>query len=165
MIYHQGEWGTICNTGFDGNDAQVACRQLNLTPDYAQYYGQHLRVGVTVWRHNMACTGTEHSILSCPRTTLSKVGSCGQDISVRCPGKWLVRKSICQYMLIIYTELYYGSKDHIFELAMHTLQLHKFYLCAFSSPHCRDGCGRKRRTYVVVSLIFSSSPALSPAPV
>ena len=27
-IYHAGEWGTICQTGFDDIDASVACRQL-----------------------------------------------------------------------------------------------------------------------------------------
>ena len=90
MIYHQGEWGTICNTGFDGNDAKVACRQLNLTSDYAQYF-THLSLpntDVPVWIDMyLACTGTERSILYCPGNSPSQRINCAQDVSVRCPGK------------------------------------------------------------------------------
>ena len=91
MIYHQGEWGTICNRGFDGNDAKVACRQLNLTSDYAQYFTDRgfPDTDVPVWIDNLACTGTERSILSCPEIRLFYRTNCAhiQDVSVRCPGK------------------------------------------------------------------------------
>ena len=29
-IYHNGIWGTVCISGFDHNDAQVACRMLGI---------------------------------------------------------------------------------------------------------------------------------------
>ena len=90
MIYHQGEWGTFCNTGFDGNDAKVACRQLNLTSDYAQYF-THLSLpntDVPVWIDRyLACAGTERSIFYCPGHRPSRRINCAQDVSVRCPGK------------------------------------------------------------------------------
>ena len=92
LIYHQGEWGTICDDNFDGNDAKVACRQLNLTSDYAQYFSGYnfmdTDVDVPMWIDDLACTGTERSILSCPRTSLYRRTNCQQDVSVRCPGKW-----------------------------------------------------------------------------
>ena len=89
MIYHQGEWGTFCNSGFDGNDAKVACRQLNLTSDYAQYFTDRSlpNTDVPVWIDNLACTGTERSILACPKLYISRKTNCAEDVSVRCPGK------------------------------------------------------------------------------
>ncbi len=38
-IFTNGQWGTICATGFDENDAQVACRQLG--------FDNYIFVGVT----------------------------------------------------------------------------------------------------------------------
>ena len=31
QVFCEGAWGAVCNSGFDDNDALVACRQLGLT--------------------------------------------------------------------------------------------------------------------------------------
>ena len=35
-IYHNGVWGTVCDKGFSGTDAKVACRQLGYS-GYSRY--------------------------------------------------------------------------------------------------------------------------------
>jgi hypothetical protein len=30
QVYHNNKWGYVCESGFDDEDAQVACRELGL---------------------------------------------------------------------------------------------------------------------------------------
>ena len=65
-VYHNGEWGTVCDDGWDLNDAQVVCRQLGhgqgtLALSRA-YYGEGTG---RIWLSSVNCRGTELSIESC----------------------------------------------------------------------------------------------------
>ena len=43
-IYHDGQWGTICDNGFSHQAAQVACRQIGCTGGWAHgWYGSAFR--------------------------------------------------------------------------------------------------------------------------
>ena len=65
-VYHNGEWGTVCDDGWDLNDAQVTCSELDLGPvitarhnaSYGQGSGQ-------IWLGSLKCDGTERSIRRC----------------------------------------------------------------------------------------------------
>ena len=68
-VYHEGEWGTICDDNWDIKDAHVVCRQLgylyavrvlpeSLVPDGAG----------PIWMDEVRCTGSEENLLLCHHT-------------------------------------------------------------------------------------------------
>ena len=65
-MYHNGKWGTVCDNGWDLNDAQVVCKELgygsatNATVN--AFYG---RGSGPIWLSNLKCVGTEWTIGNC----------------------------------------------------------------------------------------------------
>ena len=65
-VFHDGEWGTVCDDSFDLNDAHVICRQLKLgrgvearsRAKYGQGTGK-------IFIDDLQCTGTERNIKNC----------------------------------------------------------------------------------------------------
>ena len=65
-VYHNGEWGTVCDDGWDLNDAQVVCNQLGLDEVAAVRHGAFYGQGSgRIWLNNLNCTGTELNIGNC----------------------------------------------------------------------------------------------------
>ncbi|KAK3733825.1 hypothetical protein QZH41_009292 [Actinostola sp. cb2023] len=62
-VYHNGQWGTVCDDAFDMKDAKVACRQLGFTK--AVGYWDEGRGSGKVWLESMACTGSESTLQVC----------------------------------------------------------------------------------------------------
>ena len=86
-VYYNGEWGTVCDDGWDLDDAQVVCRQLGYGQATAAltraYYGQG---SGNIWLSNVNCDGTESSIGNCPHLGWGIHTFCdhSEDASVRC---------------------------------------------------------------------------------
>ena len=85
-VYHNGEWGTVCSYGWDLNDAQVVCSELNfgsaVVVSYNAFYGQGKG---SIWLSSLSCFGTEWTIGNCSHRGWG-VTYCGhyRDAGVKC---------------------------------------------------------------------------------
>ncbi|KAM5174133.1 uncharacterized protein ACOB7L_013965 [Callospermophilus lateralis] len=66
-ILQKNSWGTVCDQGWDLNDAHVVCRQLGCgvaldAMDYAQF-GEG---SGPIWLDELKCTGEEDQVWKCP---------------------------------------------------------------------------------------------------
>uniref|UniRef100_A0A8C1S7X5 SRCR domain-containing protein n=1 Tax=Cyprinus carpio TaxID=7962 RepID=A0A8C1S7X5_CYPCA len=65
-FYHDGQWGTVCDDGWELAEAQVVCRQLgfpgaiSVTPG-----GQYGEGSGPIWLDDMNCKGSESSLSDC----------------------------------------------------------------------------------------------------
>ena len=85
-VYHNGEWGTVCDDYWDLYDAQVVCRQLGFGPAIvAREYGYYGRGSGQIWLDNVNCVGAELSIEDCSHNGWG-VHNCGhsEDAGVQC---------------------------------------------------------------------------------
>ncbi|XP_028407346.1 deleted in malignant brain tumors 1 protein-like [Dendronephthya gigantea] len=66
-VFHRGEWGKICDDGWDMRDARVVCRQLGYK-DVLQTFqeGQVSEGSDQIWLSHVHCTGDEQNLKSCP---------------------------------------------------------------------------------------------------
>lgn len=65
-IFHNGQWGTICDNDWDIRDARVVCRQLGYADAVSSLHGYQVSSGSgPIWLSNVACTGTEQNITGC----------------------------------------------------------------------------------------------------
>lgn len=84
-IFHASDWGTVCDDGFDGNDARVVCRQLGYTSGIATYLGSVPDGIGQIWLDDLGCVGTEAGLASCPSAGWG-IHNCvhGEDVGVSC---------------------------------------------------------------------------------
>jgi len=67
-VYHEGEWGTICNDYWGLKEAAVVCRMLNYSKVVkvvrGAYYGR-VHSSFPIWMDNVKCRGDEQTIAAC----------------------------------------------------------------------------------------------------
>ena len=88
-VNYNGEWGTVCDDGWDVTDAGVVCRQLGFgssgTAIGSAGFGQG---SGSIWLDSVTCTGSESTLASCGHLGVRVIRSChhSEDAGVRCSG-------------------------------------------------------------------------------
>lgn len=69
-VFHDGEWGTVCDDSFDLNDAHVICRQLKLGKGVeARSRAKYGQGTGKIFLDDLQCTGAERNIKDCRMRT------------------------------------------------------------------------------------------------
>ena len=85
-MYYNGEWGTVCDDGWDNAEATVVCRQLGFYSSVTIFgsatHGQGMG---PIWLSRLSCFGNESSLFECGQLNVgTKNCSHSNDASVQC---------------------------------------------------------------------------------
>ena len=88
-VYYNGEWGTVCDDGWDDTDAGVVCTQLGFGSSGRAIGSAGFGQGSgSIWLDSVTCTGSESSLARCGHLGINITRSCShaEDAGVRCGG-------------------------------------------------------------------------------
>ena len=90
-ILYNGEWGTVCDDGWDNLDAQVVCRMLGHSGGTAFHRAEFGQGSGSIWLDDLRCLGSEDELGDCYNPN----GCWGcqncrhsEDAGVRCIGEY-----------------------------------------------------------------------------
>ena len=102
-MYYNGEWGTVCDDGWNNADAAVVCRQLgyysSVTAYRSAYYGQGTG---PIWLSRLSCFGNESSLFECGQLSIgTKNCTHSNDAALRCYNYYRdpIRRKFLQIMI------------------------------------------------------------------
>ena len=66
-ILYNDTWGSVCDEGWDFNDARVVCRSQGLDDAIIATHNAAFGQGSgPIWLTNLQCSGNESNLLECP---------------------------------------------------------------------------------------------------
>ena len=87
-VNYNGEWGTVCDDGWDDTDAGVVCRQLGFELGTAIGSAGFGRGSGSIWLDSVKCNGSESILASCGHLGIGITIKCyhSKDAGVKCSG-------------------------------------------------------------------------------
>uniref|UniRef100_A0A663MYM0 Soluble scavenger receptor cysteine-rich domain-containing protein SSC5D n=1 Tax=Athene cunicularia TaxID=194338 RepID=A0A663MYM0_ATHCN len=87
-VFHNEQWGTVCDHGWDLSNAIVVCRQLGcgaaVSAPTRAFFG---RGQDPIWLNSVTCVGTEHALVECQARPWGNSGCTHEeDAGVVCAG-------------------------------------------------------------------------------
>ena len=89
-VNYDGEWGTVCDDGWDNTDAGVVCRQLGFGSYGYSYRSAYFGQGSgLILLDNVTCNGSESVLANCGHHGISLTTNCShsEDAGVRCSSR------------------------------------------------------------------------------
>ena len=88
-VCQDGVWGTVCDLGWDVNDAMVVCREIGFSVIGAaaktgNFFTPTADEIVPIYYFNVMCNSTEDRLADCPATPHSTTCVHSQDVGVEC---------------------------------------------------------------------------------
>ncbi|XP_021237377.1 deleted in malignant brain tumors 1 protein-like isoform X9 [Numida meleagris] len=78
-VLHNQQWGTVCDNGWDLNDAEVVCQQLGCGAAMSAPGSAHFGQGSSpIWLEDVECTGMEGALSEC-RSRKGELSKCNHD--------------------------------------------------------------------------------------
>ncbi|KAJ8312361.1 hypothetical protein KUTeg_009734, partial [Tegillarca granosa] len=68
-IFHEGQWGTICDDNWDDDDASVICKMLGFSGGTAYKRAHYGSGSGKIWLDNVDCSGSEDDVSDCQHST------------------------------------------------------------------------------------------------
>ena len=96
-VYYNNTWGTVCDDGWDLNDAAVVCRELGFpgstSSSCCAIFGQGTG---PIWLDDVGCTGSETNLSSCSHGGWGR-HNCGHgdDVGVNCQCEYHMQYNHC----------------------------------------------------------------------
>ena len=84
-IYHDGQFGTVCDDYWSTRESIVVCRQLGYSSGSSVFYGTYGQGTGTIWMDDVDCVGPETTLAECPQRGWGS-HNCwhGEDVGVSC---------------------------------------------------------------------------------
>ena len=113
-IFYNGEWGTICDNGWDINDARVVCRQLGYLSAVRALQGRYVPDGTgKIWLNYVDCTGNEQNLANCSHGGWGRHNCRHQyDAGVQCSSDLNVTVKGCMQIIFLSRTYYLSYKHH-----------------------------------------------------
>lgn len=95
-VFHDGQWGTICDDNWDMREARVVCQQLGCGAASSVPADAHFGRGADpIWLDNVKCKGTESALSQCLANPWGK-SNCDhqEDASVVCSGRIVILSTV-----------------------------------------------------------------------